>query len=291
MNQFDKQLAEIIRGYQRIPEFRAAALIGSRARGNAKASSDIDLMLVCLAVPDVSARIRIIRDMADMGSELTCISDPIDTDAFSRGGARFRIWHVSQDTICDRISSIEKRRRLESTMLVASLFESKILWDPRKQLEAWKSRINPIPKEYQKIVIPQIFAETTSVIEDISDMKEDQNLFYFHHEISGALENLHEIIFLLNGQFLNLSHRLDEIIGAMKFTPEGFLIGVQQLLKTSSDTKNMKMKWKMLAELTRLIGKFIEKNGNYNLGVGWAQLHSAAPFLFESQVSYPDPLH
>jgi len=291
VNQLEKQISEVIRGYQRIPEFRSAMLIGSRARGNATAASDIDLMMVCLDVPDVSTRIRVVRDMADMGSELTCINNPIDTDAFNKNGARFRVWHVSQDTICDRISSIEKRRHLESTMLVASLFEGKILWDPRKQLEAWKSRINPMPKEYQELVIPQIFAETTSVVEDLVEIRDEQNIFYFHHEVSCALENLYEIIFLVNGQFLNLSHHLDESIQSLKTAPEGFLIGVHQLFKPASDLKSLKMKWRMLAELTRLVGKFVEKNGKYNLSVGWVQLQSVAPFLFEQQIHFPDPLH
>jgi hypothetical protein len=280
MNRLKQILNEIVREYENIPEYRALALIGSYARGTAKEQSGIDLMGICFREPGIAERKKAAFALADPGTEIQYFDDPFMEDRFIRGGITISIWHVPQDMICDRVSSIEKRRRLESTVLIASLFESQILWDPRNQLLIWKKAINPIPDDYKKKIIPQIFAEVATVVSDLAELQEIQNTYFNQHEITIAIEGLFEILFLINGQYLNFSPRFETIVSGFALMPKWFLNRLKELLGTPMDGRGSRLRWRYLAELTKMTGDFLRKSGDYELLFGWEKLKRSAPFLF-----------
>jgi hypothetical protein len=280
MGALNQVISEIVATYRTLEECKAIALVGSQARGTAKQWSDINLMCVCFSHPEPSSRMLIIKAIADPGSPFLIKEFPIATDTFTKAGSPVMIWHISQDTICDRVASIEKRRRLESTMLIASLFESQILWDPRNQLAVWKNEINPIPEEYLKHVVPLIFSEVTTIIEDLGSSKIEPGVFYIHHEIIIGLEDIYEILFLLNGFYLNFSPRIDAILGNLKLVPASFSAKVKELLNYPSDARGLRLRWRLLADITKSVGDLIVKQGRFDIEDGMTQLKKSAPFLF-----------
>ena len=279
MDQVKQILDDVIAEYSKLQLCRAIALIGSQARGTAKPWSNIDIMVVDFALPRIEDRQTILDRLNDSGKKAECEQYPIVCDRFHRGGYPVKVWHVSQDVICERVATIDKRLRLSSPMLISSLHESRILYDPKKQLQAWKSRISPIPIEYKHVIIPQLFGEIVSVIEDLGPRQESHNLFYLQHDILESIKNIYELVFLLNDQYLNLSPRIEQIVSEFKMLPQDFKTKIKNILVTSGDIPGLRQKWRMLAELTYELGKFIQKEGHYNLKDPIQDLLTAASFL------------
>ena len=281
----DTMLSEIVTAYQKLPGCRAMALIGSRARGTSKSFSDVDLMMVYFSPATGHDRKVVIESLQDKGSRSETLEYPMMMDVFQRGGLPVKVWHVSQDMICERVATIEKRLRLISPMLIASLFESKIFLDPRNQLQIWKSRIQPVPDGYKQTIIPQIFAEVVNVIEDLNSELDSQNHFYIQHELLGALENIYELIFLVNGQYLNLSHRIDSLISGFSLLPKGFMKSSEELLSAPCTRQGLRQKWRILSELAKISGEFLRSKGFTLVTPSLLRLNAAAPFLFKKSVA------
>jgi Nucleotidyltransferase domain len=282
MDPLEPILAEIIKGYQTLSGCRAIALVGSRARGTAKPFSNVDLITIFYSAPSDRERSIVIKRLQDKDSTPKMYQHPIMTDSFKRGGLQIKIWHISQDMICERVATVEKRLRLVSPMLIASLFESKILWDQKNQLQAWKNRIRPLPEEYKQTVIPLIYGEVSAVIEDLSQEIDTRNFFFVQHELIDALENLYELIFLLNGQYLNLSPRIESMMSGFTQIPKGFQKKVTKLLSAPCTAQGLRQKWRLLSELAKNTGDFILSKGYIQIAPFMEILKSSAPFLFKN---------
>ncbi len=283
MDALQAVLNNLVQFYSELPECRAVALIGSRAEGTAKSWSDVNLMLVMFSQPDRERRLSLIQKLTSSQQRFRCTDSPFPTDRFDMGGYSINVWHISQDLICDRVASISKGRRLESTMIIAILHDCKILWDSNNQLRAWRNRITPVPEKYKLKVIPVVFSEITNVVEDIARAyKKEESLFFIQHEILAALRVIYEIIFLINNRYLNLTRRVDSVITTFEHLPPEFLTRVNDILLGPSDSEGVRRKWRLLAEIIKQIGRFLEDlDPRYQLSNGWAQLQKAAPFVFK----------
>lgn len=283
----EQLVADIVSAYRKLPGCRAIALIGSRARGTAKPFSGVDLMLVYYTPISERERKSVIELLADKGTQSEILEYPITMDIFHRGGLQIKIFHASQDVICERVAIVEKRLRMVRTMLIASLFESKILWDPKNQLQAWKMRIQPVPEDYKLAIVPRIYGEVVNVLEDINSELDSQNFFYLHHEIIECIEKLYEMMFLLNNQYLNLSHRIDTIVSGFVLLPRGFLKTIRELLVIPNTGQGLRLKWRTLAGLTRQTGEFLITKGYSDVERSLERLKTVAPFLYKEGTDTP----
>ncbi len=274
MDYFEQVTKAIISEYRQVPGCRAIALTGSRARGTDKPLSNVDLMIVSFEMPRLEQRREIAQSLADASTTSRCVSSPIPTDEFSRGGLQIRIWHILSDIICDRVAEIEKKRHVTNSLLISSLFEARILWDPANQLKAWQSRINPIPQEYVQKIIPEIFAEVVSVVMDLSRNRRLNTRFYFNFEIAEALKNLYELVFLLNGKYLNYSSRMNETVRQFGHLPEDFSNRVDTIISIPDDEENYPKKLNRLTELAVAVGNLIVSLGIRDVEALIDQLHT-----------------
>ncbi len=268
-------LNEIIKMYRQFKGCRAIALIGSHARGDARALSGIDLMCAFFSLPDCMSREKLLQKNVDPKTKIKCEEHPIMMDRFVKGGRRITTWYVTLDLICERVAIVDKLRRLDNSMLISALQECKILWDPTRQLQAWKTRIDPLPDPYIQAVMPMIFSEITLCILDLSKRIDSKSNFYFYHELVDALEDIYELLFMLNGHYLTVAPRMDRILSRFKLIPESFSDNVQEIL----EAQDLRKKWRLLAELTQTIGELIENYTQVDLSRGWDQLRERATFI------------
>ncbi|MCD4654030.1 nucleotidyltransferase domain-containing protein [bacterium] len=273
-------IENVVNAYKPLPGVKAIALFGSRAKDTASISSDINLMVVESNSPTQSTRAQVLSQLCDHTQPSSCRDIPIPADAFHVNGYLVSIWHIDENLICERIASVVKGRRLENSVIVAILHESSILWDPRRQLQAWKTSINPIPESYIHSVLPVLFSEISYILESLSTTSISSTFFY-HHELMAALTSLYEIVFLSNGFYLTLNHRVNKELEILKYLPTDFIKHVDSILLLDSDPKGLLAKHRRICLLTQLVGKFLETKNNYKLKAGWGQLKRAAPFLFE----------
>ncbi|MBN1297549.1 nucleotidyltransferase domain-containing protein [bacterium] len=271
----------IVSAYRAIPGVMAIALFGSRARGTENQYSDINLMIVESNSPTQSTRASVLAQLSDPGQPATCRDIPIPADAFQVDGFLVTIWHINEDLICDRVASVVKGRRMENSVIVAILNESTILWDPRKQLQTWKSSVNPVPESYTRGVIPMLFSEVTHILESLNSSTPSDSAFFIQHELIAALTSLYEIIFLLNNEYLILNDHMDHEILRLARVPDDFLKHIQGILSLDNSFDGQMARRRRICLLTLQMGRFIESIGSYNLKAGWVQLRRAAPFLFE----------
>ncbi len=271
----------IVAAYKAIPGVKAIALFGSRARGTETPESDINIMVVESTSPTQSTRASILAQLSDPALPSWCRDIPISADAFHVDGYLVNIWHMNEDLICERIASVVKGRRLENSVIVAILNESSILWDPRKQLEAWKTNVNPIPENYKRAVIPVLFSEVTHILESLMNMSKSDSIFFINHELVAAMTSLFEVVFLMNDHYLILNHRLDRELQRMHLLPDDFLKQIDSILSLDTSFDGLLSRRRRICLLTKHVGEFIEKNTGYVMKAGWVQLRRAAPFLFE----------
>ncbi|MBN1549915.1 nucleotidyltransferase domain-containing protein [bacterium] len=273
-------LFDIVYSYQKLPGCRAITLVGSRARGTSGPKSSVDIMCVYFSEPDKSQRKEIAKKLSDDPEKIVCYEHPIIMDNFTSHDLKINVWHVSQDLICERVSTIEKQLRLTNPMLVASLHECKILWDPKNQLNLWKKQISPVPEYYKDAIIPQIFGEIISVIKDLSTLEDEESYFYFQHELIAAIKNIYELIFLLNGQYLNLTHSIDSMLGSFEKIPRNVPSKIKMLLLSPCTARGLKQKLRLLCEVTKLIGDILSEPDKYDITGEMEQLCECAPYLF-----------
>lgn len=271
----------IVGAYKTIPGVKAIALFGSRARGTETDTSDVNIMVVESTSPTQSTRASILAQLSDPSLPSWCRDIPVSADAFHVDGYLVNIWHMNEDLICERIASVVKGRRLENSVVVAILNESAILWDPRKQLQAWKTNVNPVPETYKRAVIPVLFSEVTHILESLVNISKEDSLFFINHELISGMTSLLEIVFLMNNQYLILNHHLDSELKRMQLLPDEFTKQIQSILSLDATLDGLLARRRRICLLTQHVGQFIEKNTGYNLKAGWVQLKCAAPFLFE----------
>lgn len=271
----------VVNAYNTLPGVKAIALFGSRAKGTESDSSDINLMVVESSSPTQTTRAQVFSRLCDPQQPSRCRDVPIPADSFHMHGYLVNIWHIDEDLICERISAVIKGRRLENSVIVAVLNDSSILWDPRMQLQAWKQSINPIPREYTQSVLPVLFSEVTHILEALSHLSVDRSPFFYHHELMAALTSLYEIVFLVNGKYLTLSHHVDSEIRQMKRLPSGFVKQITSILQLNSSSDGLKSKHRRICLLTQKVGEYLEQDKQYHLKTGWVQLKRAAPYLFD----------
>lgn len=280
MNPVNQMITEVVSKHSQLSGCRAIALIGSRARGTNESRSGVDMMSIFFSLPDLESRKETIHALEDKGTQGFMSDYPVMMNAFIKGGLPFNIWCIRQDIMCERVAAVEKLRRPDNSMLIASLQESKILWDTQNQLGIWKDKITPIPEQYKQEVIPQVFAQATSVIEDLVGEQKSRNTFYVQHEFLLCLERIYELLFLLNGRYLTLTHQMTTILSHLELLPDAFQSKVDTFLSTPNSRQGLRLKWRLLAELIKSTGQFIEDNGKYDLERGWNQMRKAVPFLF-----------
>ncbi|MGB3977262.1 MAG: nucleotidyltransferase domain-containing protein [bacterium] len=280
MNVTDR-IEKITSVYKTLPKAWAIALFGSRARGTATEKSDINIMVVQSEMASQSARAQILSILADPDKPSICREQPIPADYFYSDNVPISIWHIPEDVICERVSDVVRNKPLKYPLIVSILHTSKILWDPKMQLEAWKNVISPIPLEYKQTVIPVLFSGVTNGLEIMDRHSDVSSTFFSHHEQGEVIKVLYEIIFLANDSYIIFSPHLDREINKLKNIPEGFLKHIQAILSLGSDPEGLQARWRRLCHLVQIVGNFLEELGLYNLKSGWTQLRKTAPFLFD----------
>ncbi|MBN1879339.1 nucleotidyltransferase domain-containing protein [bacterium] len=276
-----KVIESVINAYKVLPEVHAITLYGSRAKGTAAETSDINLMLIESKPPSQSTRAHVLSSLSAPDKPFLCRDIPVPMDALEIDGMRTSIWHIPEDLVCERVSSVLKNRRLEDSIIVAVLHESRILWDPKRQLQAWKNIISPVPLDYKKSVIPVLFSEIAYGLESMAGQVDSTPIFYIHHEQLVIIKAFYEIIYLANGSYFSLNPHLEQELERFESIPEGFSKNIENILNMDCSAKGLTARWRRLCHLAQIIGQFLELQGHYNLKAGWNLLKRTAPFLFE----------
>lgn len=266
--------------YKKIPKAWAVALFGSRATGTATDASDINIMVIESELASQSLRAQILSTLADPEKPSACRDLPIPSDVFHLEGIPVTVWHIPEDLVCERVSTILKNRPLEDSVIVSILHNSRILWDPKKQLLAWKNIVSPLPLEYRRNVIPILFSGAAYGLELMAHQGPATSLFYCHHEQVGIIKMLYEIVFISNNTFLTFSSHLDDQIRSLESVPDDFIRHVEAILSMDITPEGLQTRWRRLCHLVHIVGTFLENQRLYNLKTGWAQLKKTAPFLF-----------
>ncbi len=274
-------IESVVEAYKALQEVHAIALFGSRAKGTATDMSDINLMVVESKPPSQSTRAHMLSLLCDPEKPFLCRDIPIPADSLRIQGIHTNVWHIAEDLVCERVSSVLKNRRLEDSIIVAILHDSRILWDPKKQLQAWKNIISPVPADYRKTVIPILFSEITYGLESLGATDPVPSAFFIQHELLSIVKTLYEIIYLANGFYFSISQHLDEEIERLESIPEGFTRSIENILSMDISSKGLTARWRRLCHLTQIVGQFLDSQGQYNLKPGWNLLKRTAPFLFE----------
>ncbi len=275
------RIEKITSVYKTLPKAWAIALFGSRARGTATEKSDINIMVVQSELATQSARAQILSILADPDKPSICREQPIPSDYFYIDGVPASIWHVPEDIICERVSDVVRNKPLKYPLIVSILHTSKILWDPKKQLKAWKNVISPLPLEYKQTVIPVLFSGITNGLEIMDRHSDISSMLFSFHEQGEIIKVLYEIVFLANDNYIIFSPHLDREINKLQNIPDGFLKHVQAVLSMDTDPEGLQARWRRLCHLVQIVGNFLEKQGLFNLKSGWTQLRKTAPFLFD----------
>lgn len=267
--------------YKKLPGAWAIALFGSRAKGTATDESDINLMVIESELATQSSRAQILAELADSGTPSACRDMPIPSDSLFVNNIKVSVWHIPEDLVCERVSSVLKNRRLEDSVIVSILHDSRILWDTKNQLHAWKNIISPLPPEYKKKIVPVMFSEIAYGLEVMKTVDPSESLFYMHHELMALIKTIYEIIFISNNSYFTFSHRLDQDLNLLESVPDDFLKHVKAILSLEISAEGLKARWRRLCFLTQLVGNHLDQQGLFNLKTGWTQLKRTAPFLFE----------
>jgi predicted nucleotidyltransferase len=267
--------------YKHLPGAWAIALFGSRAKGTATETSDVNLMVVESELASQSSRAQVLADLADPDMPSACRDMPIPSDSFYADTIKISVWHIPEDLVCERVSTVLKNRRLEDSVIVSILHDSRILWDTKNQLRAWKNIVSPLPVEYKRTVVPILFSEIAYGLEIMKPVEPSNSLFFMHHELMALIKTIYEIIFISNNSYFTFSHRLDQDLRRLESVPEDFLKHIRAILSLEISSDGLQARWRRICHLTQLLGEHLDSHGLYNLKTGWVQLKRTASFLFE----------
>lgn len=276
-----KTIDAVVDAYKVLPEIRAIALFGSRAKGTATDASDINLMIVASRQPSQSTRAHVLSKLSDPGYPFLCRDIPVPSDSLQTDGVKIHVMHIAEDLICERVSSVLKNRRLEDSIIVSILHDSRILWDPRKQLQAWKNIVSPVPEDFKRSVIPVLFSEIVYGLDAMTKAGSFPSVFMSLSEQLTIIKTMYEIVYLFNNRYFSMNMHLDEELTRFESLPEGFAKSIENILNLEAGEKGMPARWRRLCHLARLIGDFLETSGQYNLKSSWSLLKKTAPFLFD----------
>ena len=276
-----KIIDAVVHAYKVLPEIRAIALYGSRAKGTATDLSDINLMIVAARQPSQSTRAHVLSKLSEPNHPFICRDIPIPSDSLRIDGVKIHVLHIAEDLMCERVSSVLKNRRLEDSIIVSILHESRILWDPRKQLEAWKKIISPVPEDFKRSVIPVLFSEIVYGLDSMANAGNSSSVFISLSEQLAIIRTMYEIVYLFNNTYFSMNLHLDEELARFESVPEGFAKSIDNILNLEASEKGMPARLRRLCHLARLIGEFLEAGGRYNLKSSWSLLKKTAPYLFD----------
>lgn len=286
MGMFEKHkrmAQEVCEQIMRCFEISGIVLIGSLARGNAQSTSDVDLLVVAPSTPEMRRRKALIDHLKDPDCFVDCTDTPKPFGSFCRQGIGVDLLFYEDREIKRVLEHLRYGERIADSKLPASLQFGEILSDPHGKLAAWIQALHPIPPTYVDRIIPIIFADACSVIYDLHEIAHEESLFYLYSELLSVLTGVFELVFLANGRYYDKPHRIHQILQDFVVPPR-FLPCIHEILRGDATPPNLQHKWRVTAELLKIVGDFLAAQQRYDLLDGWNELRNNAPFVFEKSV-------
>ena len=237
---FDKLWLE----FTKLPEVTAIVLGGSRSSNNYDESSDYDLYIYCISIPDKDVR-KLILDKYCSYIELNNQFWECEDDCTLSDGIDIDIIYRNINDFENNIENVVEKHHAGNgytTCFLHNLINSKILYDPHKEFYRIKERFSvPFSKELKENIILKNFRLLTgnlpSYDKQILKALNRGDLVSVNHRISAFIESYFDIIFAVN----ELTHpgekrMIDYAKEHSKILPKDFEENMNELLNSMGST-------------------------------------------------------